>query len=141
MIYGECNKNIKRICDIFADKYPQKQKSSRRALNRIILNFKTFGSVKGNFSKRKPIVDDENIEIAVLGYFATYPRQSLRQAARESGFTKDSIYRILKKHNFHPYAISIVQHLKKPDFQRRVNICECILTSHYGNNLFLDNVI
>ncbi|XP_071054645.1 uncharacterized protein [Onthophagus taurus] len=141
IIYGECNKVLTRTCDTFAARYPQKRKPSPNTLKQIIYNFKTHGSVKGKVLKKKPIVDNENVEIAVLGYFNAYPTISLRQVSKESGLSKSSIHRILKKHKYHPYSISIVQHLRDTDFARRVNFCEFILTEHYGNNQFLDNII
>lgn len=51
----------------------------------------------------KSIVDDEHIEIAILGYFAAYPTISLRQVARELGLSRNSVRRILRKHNSHLY--------------------------------------
>lgn len=141
IIYGECDKVISRTCDTFAIRYPQKQKPSRWAVKQIIENFKNFGSVKVIVQRNKPVVNNENIEIAILGYFAAYPTMSVRQAALESGLSKSTIHRILLKHNFHPYAFSIVQHLKETDFPRRVAFCEFIVTWTQGNNLFLDNII
>lgn len=141
IIYGECGKVITRTCDTFAIRYPQKQKPSVNTVRRIIEHFKTFGSVKTRVRRRKPVVDDENIEIAVLGYFAAYPTISTRQVALESGLSKTSILRILWKHNFHPYAFSIVQHLKETDFPRRVEFCQFVLLRSQENPFFLDNVI
>ena len=89
-----------------------KQKPTRRTLRRIINNFIANGSVKGIQNKRKPVVDDQNVEIAILGYFRAHLRLSIGQAVRESGLSSGTIHRILKKHSFHPYSISVVQHLK-----------------------------
>lgn len=141
IIYGECNKVLSRTCEIFANRYPEKQKPSPNSIKRIMENFKNFGTVKATSHKIKPIVNDENIEIAILGYFAAYPMTSLRPVALQTGISKSSIQRILLKHKFHPYSISMVQHLKDTDLARRVHFCEFILTMLQDDFRFLDNII
>ena len=93
-IYGECNKNVRRTCHIFAIRYPHKQKQTRRTLRRIINNFIANGSVKGIQNKRKPVVYNQNVEIAILGYFRAQLRLSIGQAVRESGLSSGTIHRI-----------------------------------------------
>ncbi|KAJ8950891.1 hypothetical protein NQ318_011192 [Aromia moschata] len=100
-----------------------------------------FGSIKPGVHTNRPVVDNENIEIAILGYFAEYPTISTRQAALELGISKTSVLKILRKHKFHPYAFSIVQHLKETDFPRRVEFCQFILLRSQENDFFLDNII
>lgn len=73
--------------------------------------------------KNKPVVSNENIEIAILGYFAAYPRISTRKVALESGISQGSIPRILRKHPFHPYIFFKV-HFKETYFSRRVECCK-----------------
>lgn len=141
IIYGECHKVISRTCDTFATRYPHKQKPTPKTVKRIMANFKNFGSVKAEIHRPKPVVNNENIEIAILGYFAANPSLSSRQAALESGISATSVLRILRKHKFHPYAFSIVQHLKETDFPRRVEFCEFILLRSQENVFFLDNII
>ena len=141
IIYGECDKVISRTCSTFATRYPEKRKPSPNTVKRILENFKNYGSVKAKMQRRKPIVDDENIEIVILGYFHAFPRMSLRQAALESGLCKDSIHRILLKHKFHPFSFHMVQGLKETDFLRRQNFCEFILIRSEGDDSYLGNII
>ena len=72
VIYGECNKVISRTSFTFATRYPEKQKPSPSAVKRIIKNCKEFGSVKAKVDRKKPVVNNENSEIAILGYFAAH---------------------------------------------------------------------
>ena len=85
IIYTECDKILSRTCDIFANRYPEKQKPSPNIVKRIFENFKNYGTVKAPIHKRKQIVDDEAIEIAILGYFVAYPMTSLRHVALQTG--------------------------------------------------------
>ena len=114
---------MSRTCSTFATRYSEKQKSSPNTVKHILENLKNYGSVKAKMQRRKPVVDDENIEIVILGYFHAFPRMSLRQAALESGLCKDSIHRILLKHKFHSFSFHMVQGLKGTDFLRRQNLC------------------
>ncbi|KAJ8939687.1 hypothetical protein NQ318_011734 [Aromia moschata] len=109
----ECDKVISRSCNTFATRYPQKMKPAPNTFKHIIENFKNFGSVKPGVHRNRPVVDNENIEIAILGYFSAYPTISTRQVALESGISRTTVLRILRKHRFHPYVFSIVQHLKE----------------------------
>lgn len=92
-------------------------------------------------NKRAPIVEDEAIAIAILRDFATYPMSFLRHIARRTGNSKDSVHKILLKHNFHPYSISLVQQLKDTDPQRRLQFCEFVLTMFQDDWRFLSNII
>lgn len=44
--------------------------------------------------KKKPNVNDENIEIVTLGYFAGYPVIYLREVALQTRISKSLIHRI-----------------------------------------------
>lgn len=62
---------------------------------------------------------------------------STRQVALESGISQTSNLRFLRKKEFHPYALSIVQHFKETDSPRRVEFYEFILLQSQENFVFL----
>lgn len=68
IIYGEYNKVISRTCHIFTVRDHENTKPSRSTVIIIIQNFKQYGKVKVKIQKRKPAVDDGNVEAVVLGY-------------------------------------------------------------------------
>lgn len=54
-------------------RYLQKQKPTPKTVKRIIIeNFKNFGFLRAKVPRRKPVVNNENIEIAMLGHFSAY---------------------------------------------------------------------
>lgn len=53
-------------------KLSEEQKPSPKSNNWIMENFENVGIVLVTIHKRKPIVNNDNIEIAVLGYFAEF---------------------------------------------------------------------
>lgn len=58
--------------------------------------------------------------------------------SQDSGIPKTSILRILKRHKFHPYHISLHQELHGNDFENRVLFCEWARNQiHINRNFFL----
>lgn len=88
IIYRECNKVSSKTCEIFANRYPEKQKPSTNDIKRIIDNFKNFTAMNATIHNRKQIVNDENIKIAILSYFAAYLMTSLREVAIKHEFPR-----------------------------------------------------
>lgn len=64
---------------------------------------------------------------ALLGYFVEYPRKSTRQDSE--------ICHVMS--SIDPYTFSIVQHLKKLNFPRRVEFSEFILLWSQEKKIFL----
>jgi len=57
--------------------YPEKPKPSTKAVKQIIGNFKNTGSVKRKAIKTKPILNNTNVGIAILGYLIANPTSSI----------------------------------------------------------------
>lgn len=56
--------------DKFTKRYPREQKLSLNNEKQIIENFQDLGPEMANVRRIKPVVSIENIEIAILVYFA-----------------------------------------------------------------------
>jgi len=109
MIYGEVHKNIKREArDLYTERYHERRQPSRRTFYRIVQLFSETGSVATK-KYRTRTVTGENSEIAVLTVVACNPHVSSRQIERDSGISRRNVLRILKRHKFHPYHISLHQ--------------------------------
>ena len=65
--------NVTKFYDLFANRYPEKQKTSPNSVKRIFKNFKIYGTVNAPINKRKLIGDNEAIKTTILGYFVAYP--------------------------------------------------------------------
>lgn len=140
-LYGQCNKNISRTCDLFAEKYPNVATPNRRFVRQVVENLISFGSFKSTTTKIRPVLNDEDTAITVLGYFTAYPNASLRDAQRDLGIPFKSIHRILRKYKFKPYSYSLVHNLWLDDPCRRIRFCEFFLTKIQEDEQFLRKII
>lgn len=141
VIYGECAKVIKRACETFRARYPNRPNPTHDTLTRLIHNCKTHGQFVGKHERIKPVVDNEENEVTVLGYFTAYPGNSLTDANGDLGIPEISILRILKKHKFHPYSYRLVQNLRPGDDRKRRDFCEFILIKTQEDEDFLQKII
>lgn len=141
IIYGECDKVIKRACETYRSRYPDRPTPTHDTLTRLIHNCKTHGQFVKKQEKSKPVVDNEENEVTVLAYFRAYPENSLVDAERDVGIPVMSIQRILKKHKYHPYSFTLVQNLRAGDDQRRNDFCEFILIKIQEDEHFLQKLI
>lgn len=64
-----------------------------------------------------------------------------KQIARQMEISLGSVFNILKANRFHPYHVTIVQHLTERDFIRRLVFCEFVRAQLRDNQDFLFNVL
>ena len=140
MIYSECHRVLQRTCDVFQQRFPQRPAINVRKLKRILKNLKEQGSFEVKKVRRQTVINEENT-ITVLAYFHALPSNSIFDAVRDLGLGYSSIQKILKRNNFFPYKIDIVQFLKDTDFQRRIQFCEWLLTKTQEDDNFLKTII
>jgi len=140
MIYSECHRVLQRTCDVFQQRFPQRPAINVRKLKRILKNLKEHGSFEVKKVRRQTVINEENT-ITVLAYFHALPSNSIFDAVRDLGLGYSSIQKILKRNNFFPYKIDIVQFLKDTDFQRRIQFCEWLLTKTQEDDNFLKTII
>lgn len=141
LIHGECGQFAKRTCREFARRFPEKSRPTVDTVNRLIYNLKNYGSFKCEGKKVKTVVDDNDNEINVLGYFHVYPQASVRDGERELGISKSSIHRILKKHKFHPYSYTLQHNINERNYAKRVEFSEFLLIKTQEEDDFLKNII
>ncbi|KZC05012.1 hypothetical protein WN55_04832 [Dufourea novaeangliae] len=95
---------------------------SRRAFKNVCDKLKQMGSLSVYKSERRKRVTNEENEIGVLANVATNPHISSRQIEREPSISR-SVFRILHRHEFHPYHVSLHQKLQGNDFMNRIEFC------------------
>lgn len=105
----------------------------------LVRKFQQSGSV-ANRKRNNADFQQEGREVAVLGHVAMDHTLSTRKLATESGVSRSTIQRILKKHKFHPYKISLVQELNEDDNDRRLQFCETMSDRIINNPNLLFNV-
>lgn len=74
-----------------------------------------------------------------IGSVVMKRQQSLREISNETGNSITSIWRILRRHKFHPYGIKLTQELVEADYWKRLDFCElmdhCLRAPNYLKNV------
>ena len=94
MVLGECRKHYTNAQDLYAVRYPNRQRKSHMAFKRLADRFCRFGTVKQKRVKRRPIVNENNAA-AILAFAVLNPHASSRQREKKSGISQRSVLRIL----------------------------------------------
>lgn len=79
--------------------------------------------------------------VTILEHIKVDPHTSIRTVSADTGFSKSSIHRIIKKHNYHPYRMSTVQHLRETDSERRLHFIAWLMISYEDNPEILNYIL
>lgn len=138
--YIRMDKNSRRAARLYASSHPDRQVPSHGTFVNVYQKFRTTGSVCCTRSRKQEVVS-EDFEIDVLAYFAMCPEASIRNAAGQCGRSEQSVWRVLHKHNLHPYHVCLHQDLTEADFQRRLEFCNWIIIKLGDDREFLKKII
>lgn len=141
MIFAETRRNAAEAAREFHRRFPNARPPSRKYISRLVCRLRMTGSLlpAGRTTGRQKLLEDQKIDI--LGYFAAYPRASIRAVSAELDVPRSSIWRLLRSSNLHPYSISNHQALLPTDCQRRLDFCNWALIQLESNPGFLRNII
>lgn len=121
-LYAQQDYCFRRTVTVYNELHPDKN-VSHEYIRQLVAKFEETGSVK-NKKRTTPRLLDEAAEVEILGEFTINPQLSLRQAARNTGVSHESVRKVLKKHNFFPYKLQVVQELGDDDPDKRIEFCE-----------------
>lgn len=126
-MYFENDRNLTKAAQAFALKYPDKPRLPKSTVSRLIKRFKETGSVKDRLYKKRrcPVNTEENATFCLASVLLS-PKISTRKLAQHCNISQTSVIRILKKENFHPYKLHILQELHAEDLDRRLEFCEWV---------------
>lgn len=137
---GECRKNYREAAQLWAVRFPDIPKS-HMAFKRLEVRGRSTGSLRNKKRVRRHTKTNDDMAIGVLGAVAINPHVGSRELAHASGMCQKSVLTILKKHNFHPYHLSLHQELYGLDFQNRITFCNWLRLAVRENNVFLSKII
>lgn len=138
-IFFENGKCARRTANLFNQLHEDKQLHHSYVLE-LVRKFRQTGSVANQKKNYENRVRTEEAEVAILGHINLDPTTSTRKLAEESGFSRTTVRRVLKLHNFHPYKIHLVQEINEDDPDRRLQFCEIMTDKINTNPNFLFNI-
>lgn len=131
LLYGECHQNATRAAQLYAQRYPNRRHPTRPTFTNIVNRLRATGRLSPRTricSKRRT---HEAAEVAVLAATAVNPHVSCRELERLVGIPRTSVMRILHRHNYHPYHVSLHQGLHGNDVNIRLEYCQWVLQQGY----------
>lgn len=139
---GECLENCLLASRVYAQKYPDRNHPNKLVFKRLLHEFRRTGSVAyENANRPKPIIGNEENEFLIMGSIIENPHTSQRKIERDTGISRRSISRVIKKYKFHPYRIQMHQELYEIDFHRRIEFCLWVLDKFSEDEHFLDSIL
>ena len=112
LILGKCDKNVDAAVRLYARQYPNRKTPSNSAFRKLEKNLREFGQFKKMKVRNGTVTTPVN-EAALMETVAENPHVNQKQISRQMEI---SLVCILKANRFHPYHITIVQHLRDPVF-------------------------
>ena len=119
LIYGECARKIDNAVILYEERFPDNARS-RASFYRVVNRFITEGSVQEKKRVGENTATGLDNEVAVIAAVNVNPHVSTREISHDSGISQSSVSRILRRHKYHPFHISLHQQLHGDDFQNRV---------------------
>lgn len=141
LIYVESRRDAEQAILVYAERFPDRRTPSRASFYRVIKQFSEEGSVQPKKRRCRRTATDEDREVAVLAAVNYDPHVSSRELATNAGMSQSSVLRILKRHKFHPYHVSLHQQLHGDDFVNRLTFCRWAQDRVWNNNNFFQLVL
>lgn len=140
MIYAK-NESYAETAREFQRRFPNSLPPSRTYVHRLVGRLKNTGSLHPRRRTAGPLQMDCDMDIDILAYFSAHPQTSIRSVVKELNVPFSYVWRLLKRHKWHPYSLHGCQALLPTDLQRRLDFCNWALNQHTENPRFLRNVI
>ena len=120
-------KSTRKICELFRRNYENRPVPNQSTISRIIRNFEQSGCVNYQHCNRGKRQLKEHNVTDILARIALEPTSSARQIASESGISKTTILKVLKRNKFKSYKAQEHQQLLPTDANARNVFCESIM--------------
>lgn len=115
---------------------------SRSSVINIVEKFRRTGSVADNYKRgRKSILLNAEAVQNITQRFETDPHLSIRQASAQLHHSKNTIHKVLKAEEYHPYKYQKHQKLLPTDYASRLQFSDRFTEQLIGDVGFQGNVL
>jgi hypothetical protein len=140
--YGDNVRSYEAVAALFNNTFPNRLPITKSTVQRTVARFEQTGSVKDRpraGRSKTASNDDKNIE--VLQSFVENPHTSIRKTSQQCDISKSTVQTTLKKYNYHPFKIRLVQELSENDYNKRMEFCEEMMRRFDGDNNFFNWIV
>ena len=134
--------NVEQARRIYYDKFKE-EAPVRSTVHRWVQRFLETGDInrRSAGSGRPMTASGDHSQDTVQEAVSADPNVSIRQIAMDTGISKSSVGRCMKKLNLHPYSYTMVQELTGDDDDRRLEFCEWIRQRVSTNDNFYKQIV
>src|SRR5215467_5317971 len=137
--YGDKMRSHQDVANLFNDTYPNRDPISKVTVYRTVSRFERTGSVADERRSGRPkTATNDDAALEVLQSVIENHHKPPSKIAQECNISQRTVVRILKKHNYHPYKMRLVQELSEDDFDRRIEFCEEMMRRYDENHQFFN---
>ncbi|PSN42231.1 hypothetical protein C0J52_18494 [Blattella germanica] len=124
MVFREGDKFSENVKIKFRERFPNAICPNRDAVPDLIKKFREIGSVHDAPRSGRPKLLTEAKVDEISDVILRSPSKSMRKLAQETNFSVRSAHRaVTKELNLHAYKFTVVQELKVPDHEKRLQYC------------------
>lgn len=138
--YGDRSRRQEEVCQLFNDKYPERNPITQSTVSKIEKKFREFGHVRDLQKRGRPAIN-EDVRLDILLDLQEDPHKPSRAVAADHNISQGSVITLLKKQKWHPYKLSLLQALNEDDPDRRTEFCEVMRNMLEQNPLLLNNIL
>lgn len=137
--------SLRRTAELFSVFFNDRPVPSKDTVARIVKKFQETGCVSSECKKKRSRgvengADQQDREVDICAAVEADHNLSIRQISTNSGVSRTSVHRVLKKHRYIPYKYSCQQELRIGDEERRITFCEIMMEKCNADPNFLNSV-
>lgn len=140
-LYLKFNKNSDKALECYIQQFPDRDVPDRRYFLKLYRRLRSNETVFIKKRIKNDFILSQETEINVLAYFQVHPNNSVRDLSRESGVSRSTIHKILKKNKYVPFKYQPVQTLLLGDYQRRLTFAQWFINAFEENHNFFRHIL
>jgi len=142
LVFGECRRNARNAVALYRERYPDRAHPSAKCFYNIERSLRLHGtfSCGKRVNRTRPVTNDNNAML-VLANFEVNPHTSTRAVAAEMDISHASVIRIAKKNKYHPFKMTLVQHLRLTDGPRRLQFIAWLIATCEEDHEVLNKIM
>ncbi|KAL6268071.1 hypothetical protein P5V15_001159 [Pogonomyrmex californicus] len=109
LVFGEAGQNNCRVERLYCNRYPFRRHPNAMQIRRILLREYYYESVKESVRETATVLAMINLNPHIL----------TRELQRNLGIPYVTVWKILQRHKFHPYYITLIQDISENDMRLR----------------------
>lgn len=136
---GDRQRTQEEVCVLFNMSYPNQEPIVRSTVSKIERNFFERGHTRSDLRHHQYV--PEEVQLNMLLELQDNPHNTTRALAADNEISQSSVVKYLKKHQWHPYKVTLVQELNEDDPDRRIEFCDNMMERCNADADFVNRIV